>query len=143
MPPAGSADLRSARTPTLRLVPDHSMSFPAALRSVISQAPRFRGRASRSEFWWYFLAYAIVGALAAVFDRLAHSSAPAIVVGLALLLPTASVAVRRLHDTGRYGTWALLVLLPFVGWISLLIMCAGPSTRGENQFGPSAADEAF
>jgi len=117
------------------------MSFPAALWSVISQAPRFTGRASRSEFWWYFLFYAVVGALVAVFDRFAHSSAPAVVIGLVLLLPTASVTVRRLHDTGRYGTWAFLMLLPFVGWISLLIMCAGPSTRGENQFGPSTADE--
>ena len=37
-----------------------------------------------------------------------------------------TLTIRRLHDTGRSGGWALLWLAPY-GWLVLTVMCFGPS----------------
>ena len=55
----------------------------------------------------------------------------AIVVGLSGL----SVAVRRLHDTDKSGWMLLLGLIPFIGWIIVIIFLVLPSTPGPNRFG--------
>lgn len=56
-------------------------------------------------------------------------------VGLALLLPSLAVSVRRLHDTGRSGWWLLIALVPIVGAIVLLVFELGDSQRTQNQYG--------
>ena len=55
--------------------------------------------------------------------------------GLAVLVPTVAVAVRRLHDTGRSGAWYLLNFLPF-GFIVLLIFACQDSGPN-NKYGPN------
>ncbi len=48
-----------------------------------------------------------------------------------------SVAVRRLHDTGR-SAWNLLWLfLPFIGYIILLVYYCQDSQAGTNKYGES------
>ena len=59
--------------------------------------------------------------------------------GLAILLPTISVSVRRLHDTDRSGAWWWLNFLCCVGGIILLIFYIMPSTPGPNRFGDGPA----
>ena len=54
---------------------------------------------------------------------------------IATLLPSISVGVRRLHDMGKSGWWSLVLLVPFVGVIIMLIMCAQPGESGSNQYG--------
>lgn len=53
------------------------------------------------------------------------------------LLPALAVLVRRLHDIGRSGWWALIGFVPIVGAIVLLVFTVSGSTPGENAFGPS------
>ena len=36
------------------------------------------------------------------------------------------VGIRRLHDTNRSGWWLLVGLVPFVGWLILLIFMTQP-----------------
>jgi hypothetical protein len=53
------------------------------------------------------------------------------------------VGVRRLHDTGRSGWWLLIGLIPFVGWIILLVFFvqdsqSGQPARARHPKGPSA-----
>ena len=36
---------------------------------------------------------------------------------LILLIPSISVLIRRLHDTGRSAWWVLIVLIPLIGAI--------------------------
>lgn len=81
----------------------------------------FSGRAPRAEYWWYALAVGIVGLLLSVIDasllhlRVWGTHGPfglAFVLGVAV--PGFAVLVRRLHDTGRSGWWAL-VRLPSYG----------------------------
>jgi uncharacterized membrane protein YhaH (DUF805 family) len=52
-----------------------------------------------------------------------------------MLLPSVAVAIRRLHDIGRTGWWYLIVLVPFVGWIVLIVFFCTKSQDGPNQWG--------
>ena len=114
------------------------MSFVDAVKSVLSQYANFNGRARRSEYWYYILAYAIISA---VFSALAQYSSIfsilSAVVGLGLLCPTLAVAVRRLHDIGKSGWYYLFCLIPLAGTIILLIWFAKDSEPGDNMYGPN------
>ena len=115
------------------------MSFDDAIRSVFSQYVGFTGRARRSEFWYWTLFQIILGIIASILDRAAfdrNNGAFSAVVGLALLLPSLAVAVRRLHDSGRTGWWLLIGLIPVIGTIVLIIFYVQDS-QGDNKYGPS------
>ncbi|MXU66794.1 DUF805 domain-containing protein [Rhodobacteraceae bacterium KN286] len=104
----------------------------------------FSGRASRSEFWYFFLACTLIvgGLFTAVFvltelDDIVGLTAIilAALVYLSLLLPQLASFVRRLHDQDRRGWWVLVYFLP-LGLPILLAMMALPGTAGDNRFGP-------
>jgi len=108
----------------------------------------FSGRSRRSEYWYFGLFYLIFYAVCAIVDGITGSldRAPGIgiftgILALALLIPSLSVSVRRLHDTGRSGWWLLIGLVPLVGVIILLVFFAQDSEAGANRFGanPKAA----
>ena len=114
------------------------MSFVEAITSVLSQYANFNGRARRSEYWYYVLAYAIISA---VLNALAQYSSIFTVLsgifGLALICPTLAVAVRRLHDIGKSGWYYLFALIPLVGAIILLVWFVKDSEPGDNVYGPN------
>lgn len=102
----------------------------------------FSGRSRRSEYWYFALFYLILYAACAIADGLTGSFDRASGIGLftgvltlALLIPSLSVSVRRLHDTGRSGWWLLIALVPLVGAIVLLVFLAQDSEAGTNRFG--------
>ncbi len=102
----------------------------------------FSGRSRRSEYWYFALFYlifyavaAIVDAMAGTFDRATGIGIVTGILTLAFLIPSLSVSVRRLHDTGRTGWWLLLALVPVVGAIVLLVFLAQDSAAGANRFG--------
>jgi uncharacterized membrane protein YhaH (DUF805 family) len=72
----------------------------------------FKGRASRSEFWTFFIFVLIAQAVARLVDALLGSSPlggpVSMLTGLLLFVPQVAVAIRRLHDVNRSGR-ALLV----------------------------------
>ena len=76
------------------------MSFVAAVQSGFRNYVNFKGRATRSEYWWFalftVLAQAVASSISDGFGNL---------VSLAVFLPGMAVQVRRLHDTGRSGWW--------------------------------------
>lgn len=108
------------------------MNFSQALQNVFRNYANFNGRARRSEYWYFILLNAIVSVFS--FTPLAIVSA---VYSLAVLVPTLAVCVRRLHDTGRAGTYLLLALVPIVGEILLIIWFAQDSAPGANSYGPN------
>lgn len=111
--------------------------------AVLKKYAVFEGRASRTEYWMYFLFSVIVSIILGVLDSILgiRSSYGLGLLGslysLAVLLPGLGVTIRRLHDTGRSGWWFLIVLVPFVGWIVLLAFMIRDSQPGDNQYGPS------
>ncbi|HIT75801.1 MAG TPA: DUF805 domain-containing protein [Candidatus Avipropionibacterium avicola] len=125
-----------------------------AIKSCFRQYVGFSGRARRSEFWWWFLFSAIVGVIGSIIDNLlgfgasnvssgdgsfsASSTAGPVsgILGLALLLPSIAVAVRRLHDTTKSGWFYLLYLIPCVGFILYIVFNVKDSDP-DNQYGPS------
>lgn len=133
------------------------MGFGQAISSGFSHYVDWKGRAGRSEFWYWIL-FTILAAIAAgVVDSLlglrvfseqdgfigiVYSSIGwvASLTSLILFLPTISMEVRRLHDTGRTGWWWWLHLLdPLCGLGTIILIIAfyiQSSQPGDNQYGP-------
>ena len=104
------------------------MSFSESIVSAWNKAYRcFEGRARRSEYWFFTL-FAMIMAVIPIVNLFA---------GIALFIPGLSVAVRRLHDTGRSGWWLLLGCLPIIGTIILIIFFVIDSEPGDNEYGPN------
>ena len=90
----------------------------------------FTGRARRKEYWMFVLIYTIISFVLAVLGLDIIS----MIVGLALLVPSISIAARRLHDTGRTGWWQLIVLIPLISFIVLIVFLAQDS-HDANDYG--------
>lgn len=56
---------------------------------------------------------------------------------LVTFLPSVSVTVRRLHDTGRSGWFMLIQLIPIVGSIVFFITMLLDSQPDVNSYGPN------
>ena len=118
--------------------------FADSVKRAFSQYAKFDGVASVAEFWWfylfnlivagvlYFLVFVLVIGTAASGGDGETAGASTLVVllilglyGLAVLLPSLGVTIRRLHDAGYSG---FFVLLEFVGLgIVTLVLCIFPS----------------
>lgn len=96
----------------------------------------FNGRARRKEFWFFALFY-LLGAFATMFiDYLFGTEILFYVLYiLAMALPQAGVAIRRLHDIGRSGWWYLISLVPIVGFILLIIWFSKDGDTHSNIYG--------
>ena len=110
------------------------MDFVQAIKSCLGQYATFTGRASRSEFWWFFLFQVLVMVATSMLGDVING-----IASLALLLPALAVGARRLHDIGRTGWWQLL-LLSGIGFLVLLYWWVQPGEGAGNIYGePSAA----
>ncbi|MGA8839769.1 MAG: DUF805 domain-containing protein [Candidatus Aquilonibacter sp.] len=102
----------------------------------------FRVAPAAAKFWWYTLINAIIGSVLAWIGGLYTLSGPGplaflfYIYVLATMLPYLGVTIRRLHDTDRSGWWILIDLVPFVGWIVLIVFYILEGTPGENRYGP-------
>lgn len=116
------------------------LGFTDAVRRGLERYTTFGGRASRREFWWFFLFVFAVSFLAPRVLALvgfAPDTAGLLtfMLWLGLLAPHLAVGTRRLHDTGRSGLWWLIGLVPF-GGIVLLVFWASPGHPAANRYGP-------
>ncbi len=129
-----------------------------AYKAMFAKFFDFRSRSSRAEYWWAYLANAIVvliftGALLAIdyaaaanltasgevsqayriaFDIVNYAS---LVYSFVVLIPQLALIVRRLHDTGRSAVMALLLFAAPIGSAVLMILLAMKGNRGANRFG--------
>ena len=109
---------------------------------VLQRYAQFVGRAGRAEFWWFELASLIIVTVLSILGRASVVfSVLGVVYGLAVLVSSIAVGMRRLHDTGRSGWWLLLLFVPLAGLIILLVFCASRGDPGENEYGPPASSE--
>jgi uncharacterized membrane protein YhaH (DUF805 family) len=95
------------------------LSFVDAIKSGFRNYVNFKGRASRSEFWWWTLFAVLVQSATSIIDDSVNS-----IASLALLLPGIAVNVRRLHDTNRRGTWLIWPLITLVIGIGSFVLFA-------------------
>lgn len=101
------------------------MTFQESIRECFSKYADFTGRASRSEYWWFFLFVF----LASLGTSMIHEVLGGI-FALATLVPSIAVTARRLHDTNRSGWWQLIYFVPVIGWIVMLVFLTQDS-KGE------------
>ena len=125
------------------------MRFGEAVKSFWSNYATFRGRSRRSEYWWIQLFLVITNLAVAAIDLVLMSgdidrfvaNGGGGIVGLVWILvtivPALAVLVRRLHDTGKSGWWALIGFVPLIGGIVLLVFTLLDSEAGDNKFGVS------
>jgi uncharacterized membrane protein YhaH (DUF805 family) len=104
---------------------------------VLKNYVGFTGRARRREYWYFALFNLAISVVLGLIQSAFDTTVLTALYSLAVLLPSLAVAVRRLHDTDRSGWWLLIGLIPFVGFIVLLVFMLLDSTPGTNQFGSS------
>jgi len=111
------------------------MTFGQAISTCFAKYADGTGRATRPEFWYFYLFYVIVwvtiGALRSTMFGIIGLALS--VVQIAVMIPIIAVSVRRMHDIDKSG-W--FVLIPIYN----LVLLATPGTVGANRFGPEASD---
>ena len=110
------------------------VGFGEAISEGFKNLTTFKGRASRSAFWWFFLGAIIIDVVGAVVGRAAGAVAIQYVVSVIIALVSLSLSVRRLHDTGKSGYWWFIGLIPIIGGIVLLVFYCLPGTPGPNKY---------
>ena len=152
-PPIPSPSTNSGEPPLW--APYYGASIGVAISRFWRKYATFSGRASRSEYWWWYLVYAIfififeivaftVSVGGTVIDSTtgAVSVSPAYyvvlgvlwIVSLGVLVPSLAISWRRLHDTNRSGGYYFLGLIPFVGVIILIVFLASASDPAGARF---------
>lgn len=108
-----------------------SMTFGNAISTCFAKFFDFEGRATRSEFWWFYLFTVLLSWASILVDP---SQVLSSVINLVLLAPVVSAGSRRLHDTGRSGWWQLL-MLTIIGIVLLIIWWAIEGSNESNKYG--------
>ena len=117
------------------------MKFGEAIASVFKNYVNFRGRARRSEFWYFYLFYVIVNTVLSIpstFWNVMGTMAepdpeiqvilsllfglPSIIFSLATFLPYMAVTVRRLHDIGKSGWYYLFPFIPLGAIVIIAVL---------------------
>lgn len=105
------------------------MQIGEAIQRWLANLTNFNGRARRSEFWWVMLVVGvggwllnlIFGAIGGTFGGILQ-----LIVGIAEIILTASLLVRRLQDTGKpailawifYGLYAIVLIMALITVLS-------------------------
>ncbi len=139
------------------------MTFNESIRNAFSNYANFKGRATRSEFWWFYLFYLliswalyIIGFAVCTVAEVGTSEGGSLMNGLTnglivseilygvfaliVVCPWLAVSVRRLHDVGTSGWYLLVGLIPIVGTILILIKTLSPTHPVSNDYGPVPQD---
>lgn len=117
------------------------MTFTEAVQTCFQKYVTISGRARRSEYWYFVLFSMLAGFVLGALDGLlvgfnSNFQPLSTIFSLLILLPSLTVAIRRLHDRDMSGWWLLLFLVPLLGAIALVVIFALPGTAGRNRFGP-------
>jgi uncharacterized membrane protein YhaH (DUF805 family) len=125
--------------------------------------PAIAGRSRRKEFWAFFLfnfllvvAFfalfgSVIGAAAFSPDNAAAAIGAGTVLLFLLMIPfafwmylavpaTIAVMARRLHDQDRSAWLMLLMIIPYLGFLIMLVFMCLEGTRGPNRYGPDPKD---
>ena len=145
------------------------MNFIQSIKTCFRKYFVFKGRASRSEFWWFqlFLSVATYGAMTLDHFFLGYTfedvATPiAVIVVIAIVVPSTSVTARRLHDIGWSGWVQLpvfatysayldiwfpsfsmsvggitLMTIGMLSWVVLLLILIKDSKLHTNKYGPN------
>ena len=103
---------------------------------VLKNYVGFRGRARRKEYWMFILVNIIFTFVLGLLDKMlgwqraGGEGILTTIYGILVFLPWWAVQFRRLHDTDRSAWWALLFLIPFIGWLIIIVFNCQAGTPG-------------
>lgn len=115
------------------------MNFQNSVKSGFENYFNFEGRATRSEYWWWFLFYVIAYVSTIGVDMILSLGALSLVVSLALFAPSLAVGARRLHDINKSGWWQLLYIIPLIGMLVMIYFFVQKGDVSDNRFGSPRA----
>ncbi len=95
------------------------------------------GRARRQEYWMFLLINIGISVVLSIFSGILG-----MLYSLAVFVPSITVGVRRLHDTGRSGWWLLIGLIPAIGTLIVLVLMALEGDMGRNEYGADPKQHA-
>lgn len=115
------------------------ITFVDAVKSAFVNFRKFKGTASRREYWFYILATVLIGIVLSTIESMIwppietddlieaiNQPTPLTsIAGLLLLIPTLAVTSRRIQDSGWSGKWLFLYLLPIVPLLMGIIGVVG------------------
>ena len=107
------------------------VDFVKAIKLFCLYALNFKGRSSRSEYWWGYLFNTLLSLVLPVIPMIGG------VLSLVMLVPGIAISVRRMHDIGKSGWYLLMGLIPLAGPIILLVYACTASQTEANQWGPA------
>lgn len=111
-----------------------------AVKTCFQKYSTFNGRASRTEFWYFWLFNMLISLgfliLILICEAIFWYSDIVstllyilyMIYGLVILCPSMAVFVRRLHDTGKSGWYFFISLIPLVG---IILLYAKLATAGD------------
>ena len=114
----------------------------------------FKGRATRSEYWYFMLFSIIIALILTALDSMiinpllgiqpvvetARTGILGMLFSIGTLIPSVALAIRRLHDIGKSGWWILLGVIPIVNIIGIFVLLyffIKDSQPGDNLYGPN------
>ena len=110
----------------------------------------FKGRSSRKEFWMFAVFGFVIFPLAQVVGFLIFPVETSLIgelflygYSLFILIPTLAIMTRRVHDTGQQGALVFLALIPYIGFLIILILCLQKGNTGLNRYGPESSDTNY
>ena len=111
------------------------VGFVDAIKLGFSNYFTFSGRSRRSEYWyWTLFGYLLFGVSILLEGLFGGEGGIFLICLFVTLIPSLSIGVRRLHDTGKSGWWMLIGLIPF-GGIVLLVFFVQDSEKLPNSHG--------
>ena len=115
-------------------------------KPVFSDVFTFNGRRNRQSFILFQIASVAIALLGlgilTALTFVAPTIAPFLwfvgIVGfIAIAIANWAAASQRVRDFGQSGVWALILLIPYVGFAFSIALWLIPSSQGENKYGPS------
>ena len=99
-----------------------------AYKSFWTRAFDFKGRTSRSDYWWAVLASFIVAFVLLTLGAISEPlSAFYVLYYFAGIIPNLSISIRRVRDMGKSWQWIFINFIPIAGGIWFLIILCRPS----------------
>ena len=115
------------------------MEFNEAYKTcLLNKYAAFSGRASRSEYWYFFLFLVLLAIVTSIIDAAIFPGNELMptysIFSLLTIIPSISAAARRLHDVDRSGWWQLLYFT-IIGSLLVLYWLIKKSDSGNNKHG--------
>jgi uncharacterized membrane protein YhaH (DUF805 family) len=138
--------------------PTLGVGFVGAIKLAVKKYATFKGRSSRSEFWYVILLLSILVVIVEATDVLLYLIDVVFRLGVysiddprrhvaerllnvVTFVPSLGITVRRLHDVGRSGWW-YFIWPTIIGAFVVLYWLCRKGTSEDNKYGPAPVNQA-